>query len=390
METQIATTLLLISIYYLLREKLFATGILLGLCLLARPDMVFWVVIAGTYLLFTQRLATVRAIIPAAVVYLPWLIFTTSYYGSPFPNTMMAKYVACRGLWWTHRNLTLPAALSHVLGATRYDFLPLGPCFGGHGTRFVTFAYGYWISYAMSFSAFIAVCLILLQRRKQLLPCAMFVLLYSGYYVFLAPGVASWYLVPLAAVTVLLSTYGIGRTIGFLKDPDFRRYSGVFISATYLIFTVTVIPSNFNTDRQIQVYIEDGVRKEIGLYLSTVMEKDQSVGCECLGYIGYYSRRTVYDYPGLCNPRVVEYLKTMEPSQRCLYSMLEYFKPDYIVLRDHEYESFKERGGVDPWVLRDYQVLRWFEADPAKTKDIFGIEYNADTSFVVLQRTNYD
>jgi len=346
--------------------------------------------IAGIYLLFTQRLATVKAIIPAAALYLPWLIFTVGYYGSPFPNTMVAKYVGYQSYWWIHWDLSLPAALHQVLMVTRQVFRPLGPCFGGHGMGGFVGLPGYRISYAMMFFAFIAICFILLQRRKQLLPCAMFVLLYSGYYVFLAPGVASWYLVPLAAVTVLLSTYGIGRTIGFLKDPDFRRYSGVFISATYLIFTVTVIPSNFNTDRQIQVYIEDGVRKEIGLYLSTVMEKDQSVGCECLGYIGYYSRRTVYDYPGLCNPRVVEYLKTMEPSQRCLYSMLEYFKPDYIVLRDHEYESFKERGGVDPWVLRDYQVLRWFEADPAKTKDIFGIEYNADTSFVVLQRTNYD
>ena len=386
METQMVTTVLLMSIYYLLREKLFATGILLGLCLLARPDMVFWVLIAGIYLLFTQRKGTVKAIIPAAVVYLPWLIFTTSYYGSPFPNTMMAKFVGFQERSWVYKNLSLAGTLHYVLVATREVFQPLGPCLASHGTGYINLWYGFWVCYAMSFFTFIAVCLILLQRRKELLPSALFVLVYAGYYVFLTPVFWSWYLVPFAAVGILLSTYGIGRTMGMLRNHNLRRYSCALIAAAYLVCISTVIPIGFKTDRQIQLYIEDGVRKEIGLYLSTVMDKDQSVGCECLGYISYYSRRTVYDFPGLCNSKVVEYLKTEKPSQRCLYCVLEHFRPDFLVLRGYEYESCRERCGVDGWVVRDYQVLRWFEADPAKINDILLIEYNIDTSFVVLKK----
>ncbi len=386
METQVVTTVVLASIYYLLHEKLVATGILLGLCLLARPDMAFWAIIVGVYLVLTHRVAVVRAVLPAAFVYVPWLCFATSYYGSPIPNTLAAKYVGYQGFWWVYGNPSLAAGLHGALVAARSVFQPLGPCFGGHGTGFVNSLCGYWISYAMMFVAFIGTCLIFLRRRRELFPCALFVLTYGAYYVFATPVVFPWYLVPLAAVSVLLATYGISGATSMLGSPKLRTYSALFITAAYLACVASVLPCSFEADRRIQFYIEDGVRKQIGLYLSTVMEKDQSVGCECLGYIGYYSRRTVYDYPGLCNPMVVEYLKTREPSQRSLYCMLDHFRPDYIVLRSSVYQSYQERGGSEPWVLLDYREARWFGASAAAIKDVFAIGKNIDTSFVVLQK----
>ena len=394
METQMVTTILLMSVYYLLRKKLYATGILLGLCLLARPDMVFWVIIVGIYLLFTQRMAIVKAIIPAAVIYLPWVIFATAYYGSPVPNTMIAKYVGYDQLfWWKGSEESFRALLNGGIGHTVAVFRPVGPSFGGHGTGFIVPFSGSLIGNALSWFPYVTVCLILLaicfillQRRKELLPIALFILVYACYYVFFTPVVFPWYIIPLAAVSIIVCAYGIDSAIDLFINPRFQTYFLAFIAAIFLISTVIVIPKFFKTDRQIQQYVENDVRKEIGLYLSTVMGKDQSIGCEALGYIGYYSRRTVYDYPGLCNPEVVEYLRTLEPSERSLYSVLGHFRPDYLVLRDFEFEMFKKSGGADPWVLRDYQVVRWFEADLVKTKDIFGIEHNIDTSFVMLKK----
>jgi hypothetical protein len=383
------------SIYYLLREKLFATGILLGLCLLARPDMVFWVIIVGIYLLFTQRMGIVKAIIPAAIIYLPWLIFTTSYYGSFVPNTMIAKYVGY-GWKFVRWDPSIFGLMYYVIDGVKIVFRPLGPVFGGHGwlwltpfdnSRLVLAGMQLFEPIALLF-IFIAICFILLQKRKGLVPVVLFVVVYAGYYIFLVAGIFDWYLIPLAAVGILLCAYGIHKTIVVFINPRFQKYLLASIAAIWLISLVIVIPKDFKTERQIQLYIEDDVRKEIGLYLSTVMEKDQSIGLEPLGYIGYYSRRTVYDYPGLCNRKVVDYLKTLPPSQRNLYSVSEHFKPDYLVLRKGEYEWF-QKIGADPWVLRDYQVIRWFEADPAKTKDIWGIGWNIDTSFVVLKKRLY-
>jgi hypothetical protein len=393
LETQMVTTILLMSIYYLLREKLFATGILLGLCLLARPDMVFWVIIVGIYLLFTQRMGIVKAIIPAAIIYLPWLIFTTSYYGSFVPNTMIAKYVGY-GWKFVRWDPSIFGLMYYVIDGVKIVFRPLGPVFGGHGwlwltpfdnSRLVLAGMQLFEPIALLF-IFIAICFILLQKRKGLVPVVLFVVVYAGYYIFLVAGIFDWYLIPLAAVGILLCAYGIHKTIVVFINPRFQKYLLASIAAIWLISLVIVIPKDFKTERQIQLYIEDDVRKEIGLYLSTVMEKDQSIGLEPLGYIGYYSRRTVYDYPGLCNRKVVDYLKTLPPSQRNLYSVSEHFKPDYLVLRKGEYEWF-QKIGADPWVLRDYQVIRWFEADPAKTKDIWGIGWNIDTSFVVLKKS---
>lgn len=394
METQMVTTILLMSIYYLLREKLFSTGILLGLCLLARPDMAFWVIIVGIYLLFTQRLAIVKAIVPAAVIYLPWVIFTTVYYGSPVPNTMTAKYTGY-AVFFRPLDPSFTAFLNHLWGGIRIVFRPLSPCFGGHGAGgFLTTPFDgskvadveLFFAYLAICFIFIAICFILLERRKELFALALFILVYFVYYAFLTPIIYNWYTIPLAAVGMLLFAYGIHKTIEVFINRRFQRHFLVLLTATYLISIVIVLPNDFKTDRQIQLYIENDVRKEMGLYLSTVMEKDESVGLECLGYIGYYSRRTVYDYPGLCNRRVVEYLQTLPPSARSLFIMLEHFKPDYLVLRPVEYSIFQEGGGVDPWVLRDYRVLRWFNADLAKTKDIYGIEHNIDLSFVVLKK----
>ena len=92
-----------------MRRATVAAGIMLGACLLARPDFVLFVGPALLGLFAWRRREGVRAAGIAAAVVAPWLIFTTAYYGSPVPNTIRAKslryHVDYPGLlnpgeWW--------------------------------------------------------------------------------------------------------------------------------------------------------------------------------------------------------------------------------------------------------------------------------------------------
>ena len=93
METQIVALILLMSVKYLLDGNHKLVGVTLGLSMLARPDMLFWCVIVGFYYLVNDRKEFIKILAISLLVYSPWVIFTTLYYGSFIPNTIEAKFV---------------------------------------------------------------------------------------------------------------------------------------------------------------------------------------------------------------------------------------------------------------------------------------------------------
>ena len=94
METQIAVAVLFGAIYYILAEDYARSGVTLGLAVLARPDFVLLLAPAYVFLVVRNARRSVRAAALTAAVVLPWIIFTTIYYGSPIPNTIAAKSLA--------------------------------------------------------------------------------------------------------------------------------------------------------------------------------------------------------------------------------------------------------------------------------------------------------
>jgi hypothetical protein len=90
METQVAVAALIVSAWAA-NARHPASGIALGVALLARPDFLIWaaIVVAVEALRTPRRLAHLLA--GAAVVVGPWILFTTAYYGSPMPQTIVAK-----------------------------------------------------------------------------------------------------------------------------------------------------------------------------------------------------------------------------------------------------------------------------------------------------------
>ncbi len=91
METQLAVAILLWSIDTVMAGRIIASGVSFGLALLVRPDFLIWDAVAGLDLLARFRSKALKAAVVAFAVVAPWLIFTTLYYGSPIPQTIIAK-----------------------------------------------------------------------------------------------------------------------------------------------------------------------------------------------------------------------------------------------------------------------------------------------------------
>jgi len=142
------------------------------------------------------------------------------------------------------------------------------------------------------------------------------------------------------------------------------------------------IPVTFRGERQVQEFVENGNRKPIGEYLAAVMAPDQTVGSESLGYIGYYSRRIIYDYPGLCSRKVTQYVRD-NPEHRGLLEMVHAFRPDYLVLRSEEVLSAS--ASLNGWLREDYELVREFRVPEAQVKRML-FPQNYDLAFHVYKR----
>src|SRR2546429_649787 len=91
METQVAVAVVLAGVYHVRRNDIVASGIWLGLAPLARPEFFLWVAPALAYLALRNAKAGIRAATIVGSIVLPWIVFTFLYYGSPIPNTIVAK-----------------------------------------------------------------------------------------------------------------------------------------------------------------------------------------------------------------------------------------------------------------------------------------------------------
>ena len=223
-------------------------------------------------------------------------------------------------------------------------------------------------------------------RRRQwaYLPLVLFTLVYTVYYVFFVAIVFSWYLSPFVAAVIFLSARGIQAACGFVRGLRARTTVQVALTVLYLACMVAVLPKTIATEKSIQEDVENHVRKQIGLFLNRVMDTEETVGSESLGYVGYYSRRIVYDWPGLCSRKVVAFSRTHPREQRSLVKMLEFCRPDFMVLRHHEFRKVMGQ----PWFEGNYRIISSFEVPYDRNNPLFKSP-NVDLGFLVFARNSW-
>ena len=392
METQVAVAVILAGVYHVRRHDLIASGVWLGLAPLVRPEFVLWVAPALAYLVLRNaRRGFASAGIAGAIV-VPWLIFTTAYYGSPIPNTVIAKSTSS----------PIPAILSN--GSPLMWLEWLGGQLAGHVElllyHFEPF-HEVWstaaaplpgivlIVIAVVVADLFAIGLVASRHVSGWAPVLAFLGLFFAYRVYFIPAINyyDWYLPPFLAVVMIVAAAGMDRVASV--RPAVTRTLAVGLGAAFAMH----MPFSFVVESKVQA-VENQVRTNVAEYLKVTVPAGESVTSESAGYIGYFGGVKLYDYPGLTSTTSVRALQALPPDQRDLPHLVASLKPDWLVLRPWELESLRQRF---PDVAAQYEVVRVFQmpgvpdsqldVDGATTLSFGGLaETDVDGKFIVLKR----
>ncbi len=379
METGLLFFFLALTIHGLLvagPRRIISLGIGWAGLMWTRPDSCVYIAVLGLAALMfppgapgeQSRAGWWRIIFGAAavctVVYLPWFVWSWSYYGSPVPNTVIAKATnqpALSAFGLLGDLLLFPLRLLARDTSMRWTFLPAYASFGGwpEAARGVTTALG--------LVAALAWLIPLFRPQTRLFSLAYFL----GNY-FLSVVVRQyypWYLPSVAVLGYLAIGLLFDQVLGLASHlPQLGWARGWFARLPAVLVAVAVLLAGgqvaltMAVARQMQLQqtlIENGLRHPIGLWLRQHAHSPQdTVLLEPLGYISYFSGLKMLDYPGLSSRAVVDVRRRLGPDKENL-AFVE-LKPDWMVLRPAEIQAAYI---VEPRRLDElYQLVQAFDA----------------------------
>jgi hypothetical protein len=306
----------------------------------------------------TLGLAFLKSGLICALLYLPWFLFAWSYYGSPVPHTVIAKF----GLeTWDASTFGLLAPVAAAIRkapdvlcwtlAPIYDVLGAGPDTwprwmhdGAFGLELL--AIFYWLIPTAD----------RVGRMASLFSFFLF-----GYLAYenVIGEYAPWYFPPLAFMSLVAIVSAIATLTRWIGNRfpaygiSFLLLAGLFGFLTFN-FSMSLRPLRFK-----QEVIEWDQRRLIGLWLKGQVAPGETVFLEPLGYIGYFSRCKMLDWPGLVSPEVVRVRKALPRKTGYTWiEVAEALKPSWIVARRAEAEAMNDRE----FFQKNYELRKVFDA----------------------------
>lgn len=387
METQFATALLILPLVAYQQRSTYGLGVALALALYARPDFSLVVAVVGCFLLVraVKERSVSSFLIPflvAVALYLPWVIFTTWYYGSPIPNTIRAK--ASFGFWWQSVH-TAPEFWSYVRFRLRdWLFVSLGPSYGGNGWGgfHVLWDKGV-ISWIMTALMVVGMVFAMVKRQRDLALPYTVIVVYCLYYLFAVPGWFGWYAVPFVGLVSIFCAKGLCDLLRASLPDRLGMTAGWVLSGAYLLAITSALPTTYTGERRIQNLVEKPVRRAIGRYLKSKTPPTATVGGEPLGFIGYYSGLTYYEWPGLTSRRTADFLSKYGAS---LSNVFAEFRPDYLALRGYEANNLRASSLDRYWFENEYSLKKEFVVPEADRAKLLFPAWNIDLYFALWER----
>jgi hypothetical protein len=309
METPLVIFLMTASWYAYANRRLSWAGVLSGLLLWTRIDLILWPVSLCITEIFSNGKSALKIAWLTIVVYLPWMIFAWIYFNSPIPHTITAKWVA-----YTQPNQD--PYLSHLFVFIKW----LNPVHFPDPLELVS------IIVAFSVVGVAAWQTSRIYKQQQLGVLPMFVILEVIRIVISRATIFSRYFTPAFWAVLILLGLGLGSfAIKVRLGRKLLLFSGV---VTLIIFLVLGFRAAERV-RDAQIYRHDGALKPAGLWLRQNSYPAARVQLEPLGYIGYYSERVMIDEVGLITPQMVD-LKRRGVFELDQY--IAFFQPDYVLI----------------------------------------------------------
>lgn len=316
-----------------------------------------------------------RAVFAGTLFFLPWVVFAWSYYGSPVPHTVLAK-ISDHGAGELSRALFLyPWRLLFGHVALHSVFMPAYFFFGGWPECLG------WIARLVSVIAALAWLVPGLRPGGRIASLAFFL---GGFYVEYIPR-SPWYYPGWQALAFVTMAY----VLDFAQSAKFRWEavrSFARIGAVSLIAVQGLLLGCVAWQmRSQQAVIENGQRRQIGLWLRSQAAPGDRVYLEPLGYIGFFSGLKMLDYPGLSSPEVVA---ARQSGNRTYAQLIANLTPEWLVLRPDQMETIRRESprllGGDYRLARTFDVRAAVDALPALPGRPY-LEF--DALYFVYQRT---
>lgn len=330
----------------------------------------------------------------ATALYGPWLLWATWYYGTPVPNTIVAKGMV-------HHEESV-RELARRLVLSPWEMVTTGKLlnwiFAATYTRAVwdwglpfhigwrCLAYPVWLYWLNPWGG----------ARGRAVSLAFFLATLYGANVPFAPWYApSYALLAIVAWGFLFADLWrwaesfAGGTREVWRRRLQRAVAGLAIALVGVQAVTSLVMAR--TMRLQQELIETTHRREIGRWLRTQAKAGDTLFLECVGYIGFYSGLKTYDFPGLTSKEVVETRRRLGSDS--YGELIRELKPEWLVLRPSEAEDAERdvpgllRGR--PEKAASYELVRVFDrtADVAALTGVRGrLYFEMDRRFEVYRR----
>lgn len=289
------------------RRWLLWTAAAAAAAFLLRPDGLLVGVAVGLHWLITQRRVPWAALALGLVLSLPWVLFAWAYYGSPIPNTLVAKMTQAMGT-------ELPGWGAALLAAAR------------------EWATGHLLAASLAIAGLF---LALRQRRADRLPMLLWAALYVVGHVLLNVRSYFWYYAPLAPVAALLAGDGAAWLAASTRRWLARSERSVNLQrtalalATLVLIALTLYPAVLTTATLATPPIQrrrELIYQQTGAELRQLCQPgDLAVGMAEVGILGYVSDCRVVDFAGLLQ-RDVAHLQ-QGPQAKTEWALKRYAPP---------------------------------------------------------------
>lgn len=333
METALFTLLVTAAFYYEAKQLRFYSLGVATLSALTRPEGYLVLGILLLINLYREPRFWKQQLSVVGLLLLPWLIFATIYFGSPIPNTVLAK-------------AQLLDKLGHfsIWETVRY-FMAWHSPFGWLMTL-MAIPGGYWLNKKQNFGW----------------PAIIFLVGLIGFYAFTSARMFFWYVTPiypLYFIFALASLCWVADRFGWVKQHrELVRNLGL-IALIILFCYAWITPVDYYARLQES---QLKAQYEVGTYLSAKASADALVAAEDIGYIGFYSGKRILDRDGLVSPEVIPYNRT-----RNYLGLITDFQPDWVVtLRGSRLSGFYNQQEF----TKQYRLATSYESERV-SYDIF-------------------
>ncbi len=368
METPIVICLMAASWFACAQEKMKWSGFLCGLLLWTRADLIFWPLILVIMSATPKLKDAIHIALFTGITYLPWVIFAILYFGSPIPQTVTAKWVAYSQFNHSPFTAHLSTILNYlspfeITGSMRF----LGPLM-----ILSVIAWAIW--------------------RGQIVREKMFVLLFAFIIVEITrltltrATFFNRYFIPVLWATLVLFGVSLGMLWDTLRTTRMASYTFNASLVLALLVTIGLGVSLAGYVKVKQTYRFENSLKEIGIWLRDNSEPQSTVLLEPLGYVGYYSERTMIDEVGLVTPAVVK-LKLQHIGADQYPSI---FHPTYIILHCDDASRLQSRPEVglaqNYTLIKEYNPLAFDPKIPKPPSDFNNLVRSS--CYQIWQRSN--